>query len=339
VKPIVHVVLALLAAALSSCSSFLGWQHDPAMAQRGPVPTRTQQPIKLTYLAFRPRSAQTQVQGELAFAAISQYSNIFVNGFSGTQKVVFDAELWRNSAIARYGLAQHTDVEIELPFMYATSGFLDQFIESYHKLFGFPDSGREKRPDFVYEVDAFSHGKEAYSLEGNHVGIGDIPIVLTQQVLEESEHAPAVALRAGVELPTGSESRGFGNGKFDFGGGVIAQRSFGRWTMTGGGDYVVPGNAEKSEAADVAPAQQYDGQLGIEYRWNDRSSLLGGLVFDSAVTNDIHLKEIDKPILSLDLGIAWDAAKRAQVFFGLTEDVIADSGPDFTVNFVLKCGF
>jgi hypothetical protein len=330
---------ALLTFFCAGCTSFLGWQAEPAMAQRGPIPTRTQEPIKLTYLAFRPRAAQTQAQGKLALSVISQYSNSFENGFSDTQSVVIDAELWRNSVVTRYGLTPRSDIEMEIPVMYATSGFLDAIIEGYHEFFGFPDGGREKRERYDYEVEVFSDGHEAYTLEGNHLGLGDIPIIYTHQFLDEQDAWASLAVRLGIELPTGSESKGFGNGKVDVGGGVLAQHTGGRWTTTGAVDYVYAGNASAFAAADVNPAPQFDGQLGLEYRWNDVSSLLGGLVLDLPVTHDIDLKEIDKPILSLDLGVAWDVAERSQLFLGLTEDVIAESGPDITFNFVFKCGF
>ena len=57
------------------------------------------------------------------------------------------------------------------------------------------------------------------------------------------------------------------------------------------------------------------------------------------VTRDIPLKEIDKPILSLDLGVAWDLTMRSQLFAGFTEDVIAESGPDITFNLIWKMQF
>jgi hypothetical protein len=331
--------VALLALLCCSCTSFLGWQPDPEPVMRGPIATRTQEPIKLTYLAFRPRAAQTQEEGKLALSVISQYSNSFENGSSNTQKVVIDGELWRNSAVARYGLTRYSDIEIEIPIMYASGGFMDPLIEHYHALFGFPNGGRDKRPDNAYEVNVFSNGMEAYNLEGNHVGLGDIPVIFTQQLLEEDGKCPALSVRFGIEFPTGSESSGFGNGKIDVGGGVLAQHTSGRWTTTGAVDYVYAGNASAFAAAGLEPAPQFDGQLGLEYRWSDGASLLGGLVLDSPVTQDIHLKEIDKPILSLDLGVAWDVAQRSQIFFGFTEDLVAASGPDFTLNLIWKGGF
>jgi hypothetical protein len=331
--------VALLAAFATSCTSFLGWRPEPANVQRGPVATRVQQPIKLTYLAFRPRAAETEPDGKLALSAISQYSNIFENGFSDTEKVVLDGETWRNSLVARYGLSHWSDIEIEIPIMYASGGFLDPIIEDYHHALGLPNGGRDQRPQDAYEMSVQTHGATAYTLDEYRVGLGDIPIVFTQQLREQDGGAPSLAARFGVELPTGSESGGFGNGKLDAGAGMLAQFACGRWTTTGALDYVHAGGSSTFTAADVHPSPQADAQLGVEYRWSDGASILSGLVLDSPVTQDIHLKEIDKPILSLDLGVAWDVADRSQLYFGFTEDVISKSGPDIVFNFIWKYGF
>ena len=337
---VLRAACAVLAMTLvSSCTSFLGWRPDPANVQRGPVATRVQEPIKLTYLAFRPRSAETQADGKLALSAISQYSNIFENGSSDTEKVVLDGETWRNSLVARYGLSHGSDIEIEIPIMYASGGFLDPIIEDYHNFFGFPNGGRDQRPQDAYEMKVQTHGADAYQLEGYRVALGDIPIVYTQQLRAQDGNAPSLAARFGIELPTGSESAGFGNGKLDAGAGMLAQFASGRWTTTGAVDYVHAGGSSTFTAADVHPSPQADAQLGVEYRWNDGASILSGLVLDSPVTQDIHLKEIDKPILSFDLGVAWDVADRSQLYFGFTEDVISKSGPDIVFNFIWKYGF
>ena len=48
------------------------------------------------------------------------------------------------------------------------------------------------------------------SFHKDRIGFGDVPLVLTRAVRDEDAEGPGVALRVGVELPTGSEDRGFG---------------------------------------------------------------------------------------------------------------------------------
>jgi hypothetical protein len=322
----------------AGCSALSRSPDDPAPIVRGPIPARTQAPIALTYLAFRPRRAVIQPEGKVGVGVLSAYSSIFQNGSSAQDSVVLDGEVWSNSLLLRWGAAEDCDLELELPVVYATSGFLDLFVENWHDFFGLPDGGRDSRPRFAYEMEATHGGQTAYSLEGNEPGLGDVPILYTRAIRDEDAQGPALAWRAGIELPTGSESRGFGNGKIDAGAGLLAERSWGRWTTTAGVDFVKRASSDSFERAGVEAQDDFSGQLGAEYRWNDGLSLVCGLAYDSPVTEDIALKEIDHGILSLDLGAAFDLAPGSRLILGFGEDLIAASGPDFTVSAALTFG-
>lgn len=326
--------LALLAAlALSGACAIVPKHADaPARVVRGPIPSRTLEPVKLTALAFRPRRATTLPEKTSELSVISAYANIFEEGQSGGDQVLFDGEIWRTSVHLRRGVGAGADVEIELPVVYATSGFLDQIIEDFHDFFGMPNGGRDDHPEFEYDMVAVNGGTEAYHLEGNQVGMGDVPIVLTVSVLEESEKSPALAVRGGIELPTGSESDGFGNGKVDYGLGFLGEMSFGRWTATGAIDWVDVQTSESFEDADVEADDSLDLQLGVEYRWNDDLSLIAGSVYTSAPTQDIDVEEISGDMLSLDVGVAWDLGTSSRMLFVFSEDLITQSAPDFTVT-------
>ena len=326
-------LLLTAALALSGACAIVPKHADaPAKVVRGPIPSRALEPVKLTYLAFRPRRAATLPEGATDLSVLSAYANIFEKSQVGGDEVAFDGEIWRTSFHLRRAVGPSADVEIELPVVYATSGFLDQFIESFHDFFGMPTGGREDSPPFEYDMRAVKGGTEAYHLEGNQVGMGDVPIVLTVSVLDESESTPALALRGGVELPTGSESDGFGNGAVDYGLGFLAERSWGRWTGTGAVDWVDTHSSESFEDAGVEADDSVDLQVGMEYRWNDDLSLVAGSVYTNAPTQDIDLEEISGDMLSLDLGVAWDLGESSRMLFVFSEDLITESAPDFTVT-------
>lgn len=314
---------------LAGCAILPERSPEPAFVVRGPIPSRANAPVQLMFLSFRPRAATIQPESSLGFQVTSAYSSMFENGFSASSEVVLDGELWRNAVSARYGLSPDADLEIELPFLFATSGFLDRFVETFHALLLFPNSGRDERPDFAYEMEVHKEGEEIYRLEGDHLGLGDIPIVYTHRLAEETDSHPALALRLGLEFPSGSQSRGFGNGGVDFGGGVLAQRSWSRWTATGAIDYVVTRDPAAFERGGVEAEDVFDAQVGLEYRWNDELSLLTGLVLSSSVTHDIDIEELDSEVLMVDVGVAWDL-DGSRLLVGFEEDAIAASGPDFT---------
>ncbi len=107
--------------------------------------------------------------------------------------------------------------------------------------------------------------------------------------------------------------------------------------MPGALDYVFIGTSPSFEQANIEAQDDLDLQYGVEYRWNDRLSLLLGTVLESPATTGIPIKELDGPILSIDVGAAWDIGERSRFLLEFGEDAIAKSGPDFTVMAAWSC--
>lgn len=312
---------------------------EAAAVVRGPLPTRTQHPVAMTFLHPRPRSVATTPAGEWAVGAQGAYTSIFEEEQAPGQRVAFDGEVARASLRVRRGLGSRTDVEVELPALFASSGFLDRIVNEFHDLFGFPDQGREDAEDDQYRMRLRRGGDVIYDLEEDRLGLGDVPVALTHRVRVEDEDGPGVAVRLGVELPTGSEDRGFGNGGVDWGAGVLAERSAGRWTFTGALDWTTNAQPDAWRDADVAAKDLGHAQVGVEYRWSDRLSLLGQLYWTSPMTRDFDVEEFNREILDLALGCAWGGGEGPTWFAAFQEDVIAATGPDFGVVFGVGWGF
>jgi len=324
---------ALLAwTALAGCADLPGPAEDPRPVVRGPLPGRVQHPLALTQLAFRPRRAAVLDAGERRFGALVAYSSIEEIRSRGGQRAAFDGELLRAVASVRQGLSDGTDVEVELPLMLTTSGFLDSFIESWHTFFFLPDGGRDLHDDDQYAMELSDGPALLYRLEEDQVGIGDVPVFFTTRLRAEDESGPALAWRFGIELPTGSEGRGFGNGAIDLGLGLLFERSRGRFTATGGIDYRVPGQSTLfREAAGHELSERLGLELGGEYRWSDGCSLLAQLVWVSPLVRSVALEEIDHAMADLGLGAAWDVGADSSLALSFHEDLVSATGPDFSV--------
>jgi hypothetical protein len=321
---------AALLAGTCSCS-ILAPTSDPRPVVRGPLPVTTNGAISSTFLSFRPRGTTTTAPGSVDLSVTSEYSSLFENGTGDNSTVVIDAELWRTGISARTGLSPSTDLDVELPILYASGGFADDLIEGWHSLLGLPDGGRDTRPNNDFEVRVDRNGERGYDLADNELGIGDIPLVLTQRIVDEADAGVGVALRAGVELPTGSESKGFGNGGIDWGGGLLCESSVGRFTFTGAAYHVITASSSGFDRAGIDALDQTAIHGGCEFRWNDAASLDLGLRWNTPVTRDIHIMEIDGEVLDLDVGWVEDLHDGSRLTLGFTEDLIAESGPDLTV--------
>jgi len=312
---------------------------EPVHVVRGPLPTRIQHPLGLTYLSFRPRRARVLEPGRQAFAATTTYSSIFEVNSDASSRVAFDGEFGRTAARWRRGLGRGWDFEVELPFLYTTSGFLDAFVEEFHSVFGLGGGGREFFPRDQFDMSIFTDGQTIYSTAEDQFGIGDVPLILTHQLREETAEQTAVAVRFGVELPTGSESDGFGNGELDLGVGLISERSIGRVSYFGGLDFYLNGASSDFDAAGIDANNLLMAQGGLEYRWSDRLSLLMQIVFQThGYVNEVELEEIDGRILDLGVGLAADAPGDSHWLLSFHEDVIAAAGADFSVLFSWSWG-
>jgi len=314
---------------------------NPRQVVRGPLASRPQHPLGLTFLALRPRTARTQAPGTSAVGVQTSYTSIYEANTIGVDRVVFDGELSRSSVLFRRGLAERVDLELELGLLYTTSGFLDSTLERFHGVFFLPDGGRSEGPRDRYAMHIDRAGDRLYGLEEDRLGFTDSPLVVTAAILDEEPTSwrPGVAMRAGLELPTGSEERGFGSGGVDWGAGVLVEKSRGRWTWTAAVDLIAPDPTDSLVDAGVEIRDFVQLQSGAEFRWSNTCSVLAQLFLTTPFTRDIELEEINREILDLGLGLAFDVSERSRLVVSFHEDLVAATGPDFTLRIGWTWGF
>lgn len=320
-----------VAVLLCACSSLGYSEVEPEPTVRGPIPYRVEHPLAWTLLSMRLRRARVEPHGDLGIELDSAYTSVFRNDSTPTSNVTLDGELWSNSLRMRVGVVSGGDFEIEIPVLYASSGFLDTFVDAWHEFLHFADGGRDDRPKNDYEMTISSNGNEVYHLEPNEWMLGDIPVTWTQQILDESVYPISFAVRGSLQFPTGSESRGTSNGEIDWGVGLLAERSLSRWTLFGGVDFTSSGTSDAFADADVEIVEQIQFSVGAEFRWNDHLSWLGDLVYTSPMTDDFDLDVINREILDLGLGAAWSFSESSRLSISFHEDVISRAGSDFGV--------
>lgn len=82
--------------------------------------------------------------------------------------------------------------------------------------------------------------------EEAHYGYGDTELGVKFRFIQETEWSPMVGIFPLVELPTGNQNEGLGNGKAQFFIPLWLQKSWGPWTSYGGGGYWInPGDGNK----------------------------------------------------------------------------------------------
>lgn len=315
----------------ASCVTPMDLSAAGAKRVRGPIPTRIMQPAGLIFPANRPRRAALLEEGEARATAEVFYASIFERVVRSLDASAFDGEIARGSLTLQYAPADGVEVVLEPTVLFASSGFLDSFVDGFHSITGFAGGGREEFPRDRYSMYLERDGEVAWELAEDELRFGDLPITVVSRIREEDRDGPAVAARFTIELPTGDEERGTGSGGIDAAAGVILEQSLGRFTFYGGVDGVHVDQPEAFQRAGIDVRSLFSVSGGTEYRWSDRLSLLAQAVLQMPLTRSLPFEEIDREIVDIGFGFAYELSDDSILTFSFHEDAVAASGPDLTV--------
>jgi hypothetical protein len=83
-------------------------------------------------------------QGEYTVGLTLRYSNVYM--FNHYRTIINDFEMFSNTISIRYGLADFATAEVHWRWYSLFGGFLDGFVESFHKFFRLPHNARAEFP-------------------------------------------------------------------------------------------------------------------------------------------------------------------------------------------------
>jgi len=300
----------------------------------GPLTVREQNPIYLQTLGLTPTRAKAITPGSIEMRLDMAYSNIFEQGTSATNRLDLDLETMRLALHLIRGFKNGFELGVEIPFYHSGGGFLDAFIQDFHNFFHLPNGGRSRVPNNQYNYKFYSAGRLVYNVPSQSFGLGDISIRIKKLVAEEGDAQPGIALFADLKFPTGMNSRGLGNGAFDFGLGMAVEKSYKRIHGYLNVEYVV------SAVNNVLENFMYHNMLAyaaaFEVTLLDTWSVIAQLAGSTPMLGNTGIDEWDGIPMNLIIGfkgcepgllggndLIWQA--------GFSEDILA-SGPsvDFT---------
>jgi hypothetical protein len=120
---------------------------------------------------------------------------------------------------------------------------------------------------------AFSSPREG----PNTYGLGDMELGLKYRFIKETDYWPMVGIFPLMEVPTGNENRGLGNGRVWWKLPLWLQKSWGPWTTYGGGGYAI----------NSAPGQRhyFFGGWLLQRNFGEKLTL-GGEIFAQGKSSD-----------------------------------------------------
>ena len=325
-------ILALLALPLvGACSMLPELSSAEAARVRGPLGTRMPQPLLMNFPHLGLRRAVVTPAGEVAAGATLAYSSIFETGASNGDVVRMDGELAQATLRARAGLGKGFELEAQGGVLHGGGGSLDGFIIRWHEFFGFPNGGRTAVPDDQFDMRVVRGGVEGYALVPDELQLQDLALTLAWGGEQPRARDWTHLVRGTIELPTGSEADGFGNGEVDFGLGWNAELDLGRSTLFATASWVHPGESSALRRAGISLFERVCLGGAWELRLTERTSGVVQLEWLNPLTTSVALEEIDTSYVDFVIGLTHDLGGRWRATVAFQEDLAAAAGTDFSV--------
>jgi hypothetical protein len=314
---------------------------DGDLRPKGPLPTRNSEPLNTPFLSPIPAAAYVLRTGESRIDVnLDVVNNLLVIGPEQGRRYETDFEEQRLYLGYARGLGSRQEIGVRLPLIARNGGFLDEFIKSWHEIFGFQGGGRGHHANglVLFRVTN-ADGKTIVDSTDSARGIGDTVIeyryALTELADDEvGTRGVGAAVRALVKLPTGDSGSLFGSGAADAGIGLALT---GRPTR----NFAVHGNVSEVFVGDTTiPNLSPRGALthwllSVEYLLDGRTSL----VFqtdDNPAPFRSGIEYADRPRRAFTFGAWHQVSPSCALDLSISENdfsELAKTAPDFVLSF------
>ena len=304
-----------------------------------PFLTRNMSPFVLVHGIPATRSARLPEENTWDWQIQTDLANNFTQNSKGDESILLDGETHQVTLAARYGFSDRFELGIEVPYLRHSGGFLDNFIERWHKLFGFSNHGREDVPQDELNYGHQLNGVSSFLLDDSTSGIGDVRLS-AGYALKQTDLS-LWTVRAGVKLATGDAEDLTGSEGTDVYASVHYTRNqaFGseNWQVHGNLGFVALGDGE------VIPGQQEDwatfGSTTLGWQPEGRRiSLKLQADFHSALY-DSNVREIGDFSLQLVAGGSIKVSETGFIDISVAEDILHDRSPDVVFQFGYRATF
>jgi hypothetical protein len=296
----------------------------------GPMPVRNQHPAQLTVLHMAPASAQVLPAGDVELRANAAYSSLWLLGSGNGRSWLMDGEYLRAATRARVGLGRDLELGMELPFAHTSGGFLDGFLVDYHDLFGFPDQNRDSNPKDDFTIEARRNNSTVWQVERDGFEWLDVPITATWAVVDGAPNRPGLAVRGGIELPTGDQDRGYGNGEVDASAGLLADWHSDSVALFAHAQHTFAGTPDPARRNGLTFADVTSLGLAAELPLFADLHAFVQVEWESSTLRNFNLPVTDRDQVNLWIGGRWQADANVGIEVGFGEDLQGKVSPDFT---------
>jgi len=228
-----------------------------------------------------------------------------------------------------------TELKILLPFYYHGAGFMDHYIESFHKAFpdgGLKNGGREFAGDNEIHIQ-YQTANGGPDINKSFYGIGDPSFFVKRIILQDN---PGIALSLGVKPVIGD--RAFINsGTTDAGVSLNADyhyKLFYFYAMTGYSLFY--GDGIFKEELDQYRDYMFSGAAGCGVTLFN-SFYLSVQLYGHSSLYKTGIEKIDYMTIINSYSLRWQTNDQMVIQFSIDEDLITYATAD--INLSLRCGY
>ncbi len=281
--------------------------------------------------------------GELKLGISQDIASIYSKNENSNESILLDGELYRWNLTARYGLTDRLELGLELPVIIQGGGFLDGFIEDWHKFFGLAQGGRDKAPRNRLRYQYTKNGQTKLDKGHSTGGIGDISLLAAYKLYDnktDTDH-DTIALRTQLTLPSGDSKNLLGSGGTDLS--LFLSGAMNRNTSYGTlGVYAAAGGLFASDG-DILKDQRKNfvafGNAGLGWAPTDWIAFKVQTDFNTAFYKGSSLDELGKTSVMMTFGGTLKLPGNYLLDIGVAEDVAVHTAPDVTFHLGLTKSF
>jgi len=250
-----------------------------------------------------------------------------------------DMEVNRYNLNLKYAPAERIEMSLEIPYLVMSKGYLDNFVEEFERAIGATAVGARKRADkYEFNYDVSHNDRKLIYTQSPVNGLGDIALSAKYMLKDETEYLPRISLRGAVKFPTASEDKYLGTGKYDYGAGLLFDKSFERFFTYFNISGVL---IEKPDFLDEMDIKNFivSGMLAFEYCFTERFSAVLQGTWHSTPYPTTGTDPLDNNAAEVGLGLNYQLTMNSNWHVAVVENCYADSTPDVTFQLGGKIKF
>ena len=271
----------------------------------------------------------------------TEIANNFTQSIDGAEAVVLDGETLRATLTANWQVAEQWNLGLEIPYVRHSGGHLDQFIESWHSVFGLPNAGRENAMQNQLQYGYLGPTERVNRVQSTS-GPGDIQLSLGYHWASKklSEKSRRIAVRGGVSVPTGDASKltGSNTTRFFLSTHLSEDAIFNRDSLSFHGSLGLLHVGDSEVLSSIAEDIVVFGSGTLVWHTWERVALKTQLDFHSAAF-DSDVRELGTVSAQLLVGGSLQLGPKTWLDIAVSEDIVTDTAPDVAFLFELKQAF